>query len=345
MGQVSADGRALMGVLVLLVAVWGVLGWLDLPNTARAGFGTNGYDRVTSVDAGSPAQAAGMKPGDRIVMMDGIPIGEAERIAHQPRKRAGQSQRITVSEASGNLKSMRVMYRQISQRELDLKRIAVAVGFCFLLFPLAAFFTRPVEATRVLMVMGVGLSLAFMSGPAISDFAVRALTKAVTSLFVFAGIAATLQFLLVFPNRRPWLGRSYGKALLFLPAFLLWSLIAWRVVFTPSASHALNILTSTVTGLIIGVYLLISMFQFLRNFSRTDQAQRKALKLNGMLLGTILGVAPVTVAQLVSAFSPQSGLPGQDYYFITLALIPMTWARSASLSAWPNTAQVEPTRK
>lgn len=320
-------------VLALLVAIWGALGWIDLPKQTRAGFETDGSGVVTRVDSGSPAAAAGLAPGDHITHMDGVAVENAAVIARQSRKKAGEILHLTVNNDNRNYKLMRIMYGAMPPRELSRGRVAVLVGFCFLLFPLAAFFSKPAEATRVLTVMGVGLSLAFLTGPEIQDFGTRALTTAVNSLFVFVGVAAILQFLLVFPHRRPWLGRPYGKLLLFLPALILWLLIAYRVLFTPTVSETLNTVTKAMSSIIIGVYLLIAVFQFLRNFSRTDQAERKALKINGMLLGTVLGIVPVTIAQLVSAFSPGAGLPGQDYYFITLALIPMTWARSASLSA------------
>jgi len=332
MSQKSADGRWAMLVLVILVVTWGVLGWNDLPHQARAGFETDGFGVVTRVDPGSPAEAAGLASGDQITYMDGVAVENAAAIARQTRKNVGEILHLTVNNDNSNYKLMRIKYAQMPARELSRERISVMVGFCFLLFPLAAFFSKAVEATRVLTVMGVGLSLAFLPGPHIEDFGTRALTTATNSLFVFVGVAAMLQFLLVFPHRRPWLGRARGKMLLFLPALLLWVLIAYRVLFTPTVSEILNTVTRTASAAVIGIYLLIALFQFLRNFSRTDKAQRKALKINGMLLGTILGIVPVTIAQLVSTFSPESGLPGQDFYFVTLALIPMTWARSASRS-------------
>ncbi len=332
MGRDSSDGRILLCILTLLVASWGILGWLDLPNQARAGFYTNGYSVVTRVVAGSPAKAAGLQVGDHITKYDRVAVENAATIARQPRKKVGEKQRITV-ENDGESKDYLVTYSALPEHELSLVHTSVIIGLCFLLFPLAAYFRKAAEATRVLAVMGIGLSLAFMPGPYLAQFDTRALTVAITSLFVLFGVAALLQFLLVFPQRRPLLNRSYGKKLLYFPAFVLWALIAYRVLFTPTATHALNMLTNTMAGVIIGAYLLLSLFQVLRNYSRTNQSQRKSLGLNWMLLGTVLGLMPVTIAQLVSTFSPQSVLPGQDYYFITLALIPLTWARSASLSA------------
>jgi hypothetical protein len=331
MNRDAADGRMLLSVLALLVGGWGILGWFDLADATQAGFVTNGNHTVTQVYRGSPAQAAGLRPGDQMTHIDGIAVEDAATIARQARKKAGEIQRLAVA-SNGQTRELLITYGPLPQRELRQAHAATMVGFCFLLLPLLAFLRRPIEATRVLAMMGIGLSLAFMDGPYIAAFSMRALTAAISSLFVLFGVAALLQFLLVFPQRRPWLRRPCGKKLLYLPAFALWLLIAWRLLFTPAASPALNALTSTLAGVITGTYFLLSLFQVLRNYSRTDQAQRQTLKINSMLLATVAALVPVTIAQLVAAFSPQSALPGQDYYFITLALIPLSWARSARLA-------------
>jgi membrane-associated protease RseP (regulator of RpoE activity) len=327
----TANGRLLLSVLAMLVGSWGILGWFDLANETQAGFVTDGNHTVTQVYRGSPAQVAGLRPGDHMSHIDGVAVENAATIARQARKKAGEVQRLTLTR-DGQTKELLITYGPLPQRELRLAHAAAIVGFCFLLLPLLTFLRQPIEATRVLAVMGIGLSLAFMDGPYIAAFSMRALTAAITSLFVLFGVAALLQFLLVFPQQRPWLRRPWGKTVLYMPAFALWLLIAWRLLFTPAASPALTALTSTLAGVITGSYFLLSLFQVLRNYSRTDQAQRQVLKINSMLLGTVAALVPVTIAQLVAAFSPQSVLPGQDYYFITLALIPLSWARSARLA-------------
>lgn len=329
MNNTPGDGRFLLIILALLAGSWGALGWMDLAHQGRAGFDTNGDNTVSRVVAGSSAEAAGLEVGDYITHYDGTPLADAATLARQPRKKIGDMRRVTV-QREGKDVELRIMYRAMSDRELSLSRAALIIGYCFLLFPFVAWFRQSNEATRVLVVAGTGLSLAFMGGPYIAEFSMRSIVLAITSLYVMFGLAALLQFLLVFPHRRPWLNRSFGKKLLYFPAFVLWLLIAYRALFTPLASSGLNTLTRFTAGIIVGAYVLVSLFQVLRNYSRTDQAERKSLALNGMLLGTVVGLVPVTIAQMVSTFSPQAMLPGQDYYFVTLALIPLTWARSAS---------------
>lgn len=83
------------------------------------------------------------------------------------------------------------------------------------------------------------------------------------------------------------------------------------------------------SGVGITVYLVFGLFLLLRNYSRTDREERRQLRFNLMMWGTVAAVIPSTVARLASIVSPDTPLPGQDYYFVALALVPMTWALAA----------------
>jgi hypothetical protein len=325
----STGGRVGLSIMTILVACWGLLGWFDLPNRTQAGFSTDGNNTVIQVDLASPAELAGLKVDDFITHVDGHAVEQTSTISRLPRKKVGEIAIYNI-ERVGQKHEISIVYESLPKENISIDRVSLIIGFCFLLFPLLAYFRKPVEATRVLCVMGVGLGLAFMTGPYIGDFSIRSVTKAITSLFVLFGVAALLQFLLVFPQRRAWMSRRHLKKLIYLPAFLLWALIAYRLVLTPAATSALNTLTNLLLGIVVGGYLFTSLFQVLRNYSKTDKLQRNALALNSMLWGTVMGLLPVTIAQLTTAFSPQSVLPGQDYYFVSLVLIPLTWSRSAN---------------
>lgn len=323
------NARRLPVVLTALVAVWITMGWLELPEATEAGFDTDGNHSVIRVSPGSPAETAGLQAGDVVVRIGRFPVEDAASIARLPRPAVGESRVFTIRR-DGEEQRLAIRFEPLTARALSLRRVSAIIGLCFALFPLLAFYRRPCNATRVLLVMGVGLSLGFGAGPYIAESGIRALTVAVTTLFMLVGTAAMDQFLLVFPHRRPWLARRTGKILLYAPALLLWVLLAWRMLFTPAATTALNTVTNLLAGIVVAGYLLAALFLVLRNYSRTDRAERRRLALNGMLWGTVIGVLPAAIAQLVDVFSPQARLPGQDYYFISLVLIPLTWSRSAS---------------
>ena len=331
MNTAKADGKMLMGILALLIAMWGVLGWFDLEDHVEAGFKLDGKQRVTAVESDSPAAAAGLLAGDQILSIAGYAAEDARSLARLPRMKAGETREFMLLR-DGVEQAIEINYAAIPEKKLAVGRAVVAVGFCFLLFPLLALFRVSNDATRILVVMGVGLSLSFLHGPFVADASIRAVTASVSMLFALFGMAAALQFLLVFPNRRPFLDKPYAKALLYLPVLGLWLLLAWRLLFTPTASGGLNTLTGVLVAVVEGGYFLFALYRILRNYSQTDSLQRKKLALNLMLWGTILGLLPALLAMLVKTFSPQSELPGQDFYFVSLMLIPLTWAWSASRS-------------
>jgi Na+/melibiose symporter-like transporter len=190
--------------------------------------------------------------------------------------------------------------------------------------------TRPNQATRVLALMGLGVSFSFFDGPHIVNYDFRAVAVCVAQLFMLFGLAAMVHFLLLFPSRRPLLQRSWGKKLVYIPVLIIWMLIAWRVLFTPSSGSLAAFVSQFFSGIGTTVYLLLGLFLLLRGYSRTDRDERKRLALNRMLWATIAAIIPTVVAQLASIVSPDTPLPGQDYYFVLLALIPMTWSLSAA---------------
>jgi hypothetical protein len=222
-------------------------------------------------------------------------------------------------------------YEPLGDRVLSLAHGATIVGFCFLLFPLTAYFRRQSEASRVLTVMGMGLSLAFIAGPSVVDFGSRAVITAITTLFVLVGLAAMLQFLLVFPTMSRWIQRPMGKKLLYLPVLVVWLFLAWRILFTPPASSALNTLTTVATSTIVAAYLLLSLAVAVRHWRRSGTAERSSLSLGVMALGSVVGLGPAVLVQVVTAVAPHIVLPGQEYYTLAMVLIPLTWSRSAAM--------------
>ncbi len=328
MGKAS-NGRMLLGSLALLAMIWGVLGWFDLESQAEAGFDTDTQQQVIHVQLQSPAAEAGLMAGDQILQIAGYAAEDARSLVRLARMKSGDTRLFTVLR-DGVEQEIAITYAPLSAANLALQRATAIMGFCFLLFPLLALFRVSNATTRMLAVTGIGLSLAFLQGPFVGDAGIRAMTAAISTLFVLFGIAAMLQFLLMFPNWRPFLNKSWARSAIYLPAFSLWLLLAWRLLFSPPASAALNMLTGLLVGIVVGAYLLLALFRILRNYSQTDSPQRKRLGLNLMLWGTVIGLLPATLALLVATFSPHSVLPGQDYYFMSLALIPLTWARSAS---------------
>lgn len=329
MRKAKSNARMLLGSLALMVTIWGVLGWFDLEDRTEAGFDLDNKHTVTYVDAEGPAAKAGLEVGDQVLEIAGYAVEDARSLAHLPRMNAGDMREFTVLR-DGAEQTMAIVYRAISEHQVAAGRAVAVVGFCFLMFPLLALYRRSNDATRILAVMGTGLSLYFLPGPDMADASMGALMTTISLLFSWVGMAALLQFLLIFPHRRPFMEQAHARSVLYLPVVALWLGLAWRLLFTPTSSTALNTITSVSIAVVEMAYLLFALLAILRNYHETDLLQRRQGALTLMLWGTLLGVLPALLALLAKTFSPQSVLPGQDFYVLSLILIPLLWAYSST---------------
>ncbi len=81
---------------------------------------------VDQVVSGSPAEAAGLQPGDRIVAVDGEPIDDWITFARYVRERPGQRVRLTV-ERGGERVELTVIPEAVSSGDGEVGRIGAAV--------------------------------------------------------------------------------------------------------------------------------------------------------------------------------------------------------------------------
>ena len=70
-------------------------------------------------------------------------------------------------------------------------------------------------------------------------------------------------------------------------------------------------------------------------FKRATASERASHGLTLMLFGVLLGLLPVTFSSLMGAIAPdiQANLPGVQFFFLTLGLIPLCLAVAALRSA------------
>ncbi len=330
----SGSGKGVLLFLGLAVAFWGVLGWMDINQQGYGGVTLNRDFIVTAVDPNTPASMSTIDVGDQVTHIERVPVEDVAQLARLDRTDIGERRVYWVDKFDPTVDEYVEMDYRLRHVALDnhaksKARARIIVGFCFLLMPLAGWLITPNRATRILVMVGAGLGLSFMGGPYMVSYDLRAMFAAVEGLFVYIGLAAMIHFLLVFPHLRPFLSRPSAKKLIYLPALALWLLLCWRLFVPPASDSFVNIVIDVATGLIIGGYLLVGLILLLRNFARTSSGERKALGFNTMLIGSLVALLPVLVGNIVAAVSPAASLPGQEYYFLSVVLIPMTWSLAA----------------
>lgn len=311
-----------------LLAIWGILGWIDVGNLAQGGWAEDGNNTVTQVLPGSPSEAAGLQVGDNIISVGGIARTDAEAAARRGRPDVGETWEFVV-ERDGESTSVDVTFGELIPQRKLLAHASFVVGFCFLAFALRAYMQKQTEATMALAVTGTFLCLAFLNGPYFANYIVRSLDNALTTIIIFLGVGALLHFLLIFPKRSAYLDKANAKRMLYAPGLAAGLFISYRILATPEATSALNAFTTVFVGIVVAFYLLTCLVTVYKSYSGSSAAERDSQGLNLMLIGTLVGLILPLVATVASIIAPQVVLPGQNFYFLTFVLIPITWSMAA----------------
>jgi hypothetical protein len=305
-------------VFGLVIAVYGIFGWLDVGNYAQGGWATDPNNTVTQVLAGSPSEAGGLQVGDVINSLGGIATSDSKALSRRARPKVGETWEFVV-ERDGAEMSLDITFGEpVAQR----KFLAIAgfiIGFCFIGFTLRAFMQQQTDSTQALAMAGIMFSLVFLGGPYFENYTMRSLDNALGAIVVFLGVAAILNFLLVHL-------RSGSDKKIFIPALAVGLFIAYRILATPESTDALNTFSNIFIGIVVGFYLIASLVTVYRSYSGASASEKESQGLNLMLIGALVGLLPPILSVLVGIVSPQTVLPGQNFYFLSMVAIPITWS-------------------
>ena len=333
--QASGTGKNLTLLAAVVVAIWGILGLRDQPNVPYAGYSTDGNNTVTKIYPSSPAERAGLQVGDYITSIGGISVEDAKAIALRPRAEIGEVRVIVVerradtqlaaAEAGPVVENIEVAYTQLSTRANSLGYASLLIGYFFLVFGVLPYMRRASRGALYLALVGVCLGLAFFAGPYFQSYALRATVNSLSIVLILFGFAFLLAFMLEFPKPKPILAKTgLARAIIYGPAAFLSLFIVYLIAAQPDATSGLNMLVNVLFGLFIVYYFGYAVVAMVNSYVKATPAERDANGLNLMLAGVLVGLLPVTIASLIGIFAPAAVLPGSDFYFLTLALIPIS---------------------
>jgi len=305
-------------VLAAVVAIWGILGWLDVSNYAQGGWNTDRNNVVSEVLPGSPAEAGGLMAGDEIMSLGGIAMTDAEALSQRARPEIGDTWEFVVVRDGAEM-TLDVTFGDPVPRRKLLAHAGFLVGFCFLAFTMRAYLQRQTPSTAALALAGILFSFAFLTGPYLDSFMLRNIVGAIETILVFLGVASILAFLMIHL-------RSGASNMLYLPGLAAGLFISWRILATPESTSGLNTFAAFFIGAIILFYLISSIWTVYKAYSEATASERDNQGLNLMLIGALVGMLPPVVAVLANTLAPQLVLPGQAFYFLSFVVLPITWS-------------------
>ena len=138
-----------------------------------------------------------------------------------------------------------------------------------------------------------------------------------------------------YPQAKAWTEKNWAKYAIYGPATLVSLVILYVIIMNPTATGGLNVFVNIMFGVFVVYYFGAAMVAMFQSFSKATPAERESQGLTLMLAGVIVGLLPVTIGSLIAIFAPQAVLPGQDFYFMTLVLIPIALSMAVMKKAGP----------
>jgi hypothetical protein len=325
MTRAKGAGGTVYLVAVAAVLVWGVLGIIDMPNSGYTGYTTTAQNVVSQVDPGSPAEAGGVMVGDRVTSVNGIAIEDTRARNRAPRLVPGSPRELGLDRA-GQPVSVSLTASAAPGGERALAWSAIVLGLLFLGLPLWARSKSGTRASGILAWFGVCFGLSFLPGPWLSSVTLRSLAGAVTLTAIVIGFALLLHFILAFPRESPFLSKRSAKLWIFGPAGVVALMFIFVILTEAAETSGLNaIINLIVVALIVG-YFGASLFVLLRQYRSATPAERRSTGLSLMLWGAAAAMVPLVLLVLLELVAPLLVVPGQDFYFLLLGLIPIAFS-------------------
>lgn len=323
-------------VIGALFALWGLVGLLDMSDRPYGGF-NNGPDYVVNqVEEGGPADAAGLKVGDRIITYNGISAEDAQAFVRMALPRIGET-RIIVVERAGDTTpvagggepvtlEVALTYGARPWEYVALVWAWFVVGLCFIGFGLLAYIRAPSRPAMLLAVTGLCVGVDFLSGPYIGSYTLRQVVESVTVLLPLLGLGTLIHLLMVFPKPKALLRKAYARVALYGPIALIALFTLWLNLLVSQRTGTFNTVVNAINGIFVILYFSLGLATLIHSFARATSAERSRYGLNMMLAGLLVGLLPGLIASAVSIFAPNVILPGSDWVFLTVVFIPITMA-------------------
>lgn len=324
----TANYRWAFAAAAAVAVGMGVAGLADLRNAPFAGYAAAHQFNIVRVVPGSPAEAAGLRVGDKVEAVGGIQVSDTKALWRRPRAEIGETRTYCV-ERDGAMVQLDVTFGAVPRSRYLKAALSFLVGLCFLGFTLWAYQRAPSQATVFLALFGVCFGLSFFPAPYSRDFFVRTLGEAVATIIVAAGFAFLIHYLMLFPKRRRLLDRRWALWPIYLPAALVGLFLLGLIFIQPDFTAAVRQTVSWVVLIFTAGYFGGALLSLVESYRHATPEERSAGGVRMMLVGTLLAVVPMIASTAVHTLAPGEVLPGEHFYPLALVLIPVTFSLAA----------------
>ena len=321
--------RAIVLALTLLLGVAGLLtsgqiftrGYLGMPQRSLV---------VVQVDPGSPAAAAGIHAGDRILAANGITDSATAECRIEIRNTGvGKPLVLLLAGRDGQVRHAELVGARPPLDEVLFRFALAASGLLSLAIGFLIAYQRPERLTLVFFAICYSIAFFLREPPILDARWVRLSYEVLYNAFTLLLPAFAVHFFLLFPTGAAPRRRRI-ELLLYLPAALIMLMVRDPMLSRASSrweSLHHETLHRNLTTIYFIVYAALAVALFVRSFRRTREARERA-RLRAALIGTVLGLTPLVIAIFLSIFFPAAA-PALRFSVLPLLLLPAAFAYAA----------------
>jgi uncharacterized membrane protein len=312
-----------------LLVIWGLWGLVDLGNSPYHGFNV-ANSVVVRVAPDGPSDRAGLRAGDRILTLGGIPMADLGTLWRQPRTEIGGIQLLVVErtdEATGatTTENVEITYSRLPPGAQTSAIVLAVIGLAFLLSGMLVFLKAPSTPALLFAIVGFGFAGILLPRPYIGSYGLRIFTENLFLVAIIAAFASLLHLLLVFPKRKRVMKKKLAGKLIYLPVAVYTLLGIIDLIAGLPVTRLRTPAYLVVFGLVFLGYLVLSMVALIHSFVTAAPQERAEEGLNFLLGGVVIGLLPIILGSVASMFV-QYDFQGSEFLTLTLALFPISFA-------------------
>ncbi len=333
--------RAVLTAATPLLLAYALLSWLGIPRVVDIGFRPARFS-VTDVRKGGPADRAGLRAGDRIVSLNGIPTGEGVRIFREfSRIRPGDTILYTVERDGEKIEITEIAGTRGREFRtwVTLRTITAA---CFFLLALIVFWNRHDRVATLFYLSSLSFGFLLLDPPPTASVRLQFLIKVSVDLAVLFAPPLFLRLFLIFPRekriprslfllrplRLPGIGRLRFPLYAVSTVLFTASLAMNTALFFTGRFHPAVILA---VQFACAIYLLFCVLAgigaFLHSYTTTRSVEMKR-KLRGVVWGTTAALLPIAFVNVLKLARPGTEIVGGPYFILLAVLLPLSFGHA-----------------
>lgn len=321
MSNHSSKYSTILNVVGILFIIWGILGMMDAKNYTYAGYGTNDNWSVNNVEAGSPAELAGLQVGDIIKSTGGISVTDTKALNERERAKVGETREILV-ERNGEEVALELTYAGMTEQGKTNNLVGFIIGLLFVIIGLYSNYKHKSSLSSSFALFSICFGFLFLNGPYTGTGMLSTIVGIINTSIVLYAFTRLVIYMLKYPPESAFVNSKNSK-MVYVPMLILLLIIIILEITQVDNSSTLRMTMRLLFGAFIIGYFLIALITLLKKYIKASTEDRSSKGLSMMLIGAVIGLVPILIYFTVSTLSPGTELPGNDYVFYTFAAIPI----------------------